>query len=72
MRQRLGHEDEHAAGAANGEQALQDQAGLDGFAQTDLIGEQDTRDLARGDLLQNIDLMRNKFEAAAKEAANVG
>jgi hypothetical protein len=47
MDQRLGHQNEHAPGPTDGEQALQDQAGLDRLAQTHFVGQQDARNLSR-------------------------
>ena len=72
MRQRLGHEDEHAFRFSDGEEALEDEAGLDGFAEAHLVGEEDARNLARGDFLQNVELMRDEFEPPAEETAHVG
>ncbi len=43
VHERLGHEHERALGATDGEQALEDKAGLDGLAQADLVGEQHAR-----------------------------
>ncbi len=68
----FGDEDEDAAGFADGEQALQDEAGFDGFAETDFIGEEYAGDLARGDFVEDVDLVRDEFEASAEVAAHVG
>ena len=39
MRERLGHEDQHALGATDREQALDDEAGLDRLAEAHLVGK---------------------------------
>ena len=72
VRERLGHEDEDAFRLADGEEALEDEAGLDGFAEADLVGEEHARDLAGGDFLEDVELVRNEFEPATEKAADVG
>ena len=68
--ERFGYENEGALHFADGEEALEDEAGLDGFAEADLVGEEDARDLARGDFLEQIKLVRDEFEASAEETAD--
>ena len=70
--ERLGNEDEGALHFADGEEALEDETGLDGFAEADFVGEEDAGNLARGDLLEDVELVRDEFEASAEEAADFG
>ena len=70
--ERLGYEDQGARGASGRKEALEDEAGLDGLAEADLVGEEHARDLAPGDLLQDVELVRDEVDAAAKETADVG
>src|SRR5204862_535457 len=43
MNQRVGHEDQHALGAADEELAMQDQACFNGFSEADFIRKQNSR-----------------------------
>ena len=45
MHERFGHKNQSALGATGGQEALQNQAGFDGFTKTHFIGEEDARDL---------------------------
>ena len=68
----FGDEDEGAFDAAGGEEALENQACLDGVTQADLVGEEDARYLAVGYLVEDVELVGNEVDAAAEEAANLG
>ena len=70
VHQRFGHQNQRAFGAANGEQALEDQAGLDGFAETHFIREQHARDLPARDFVENVELVRNQIDATAEKPAH--
>ena len=72
VRERLGHQDQHALGPTDREQPLQNQARFDCLPETDLVGEQHPRHLARGDLLQNIKLMRQQLQPPTEVAAHLG
>ena len=72
MREGLGDENEDAFGLTDGEEALEDETGLDGFAEAHFVGEENARDLARRDLLQNVELVRDEFEASAEKTADRG
>ena len=49
---------------------MQDQAGLDGFAQAHLVRQQHPRSVTRADLVGNVKLMGNQVDAAADESAH--
>jgi hypothetical protein len=72
VRERFGDENEDAFRLTDGEEALEDEAGLDGFAEAHFVGEEHARQLARGDLVENVELVRDEFEATAEETAHVG
>ena len=67
--QRVGSHDETALDATGAHEAIQDQAGLDGLAHSDLVGEQPAhRVLARG-ALGHVELVRVEANAASEEGA---
>ena len=69
---RLGHEDQGAFNLTGGQEALEDQARLDGFAQADLVGQQHAGHLAVGDLVEDVELVGDQVDATAEEAAHLG
>ena len=68
--ERVRHQDKHARRQAVEVQAMDDQPGLDGLAEPDLIGQQDPRDRSIGDFVGDIDLMRDQVDTAANKAAD--
>ena len=65
----LGHEDENAVGAAGEVQAVEDETGLDGLAEADLVGEEDAGGEAAGGLGGDGHLVRNEVDAGAGVSA---
>ena len=61
-------QDEDAPGAAGEVEALQDETGLDGFPQSDLIGEKDTGNDARSDFGGDGELVGNQIDASSGES----
>ena len=49
---------------ADGEEPLEDETCLNGFPEPDFVREEDTRNLTRGNFLQNVQLVRDEFEPA--------
>jgi hypothetical protein len=70
--QRLRDEDEDPFRFSHGQEALEDEAGFDGFSQAHFVGEENAWNLARGNFLQNIKLVRDEFDAAAQKTADLG
>ena len=70
--ERLGDEDEDALGAAGEVQAVEDEAGFDGFAEADLVGEEDARGGSLRDLVGDEELVGDEVDPAAEEAAARG
>ena len=70
MHQCIRHQHEHPLGAAGEVQTMQDQTGLDGFAQTHLIRQQHARHETPGDLTGDVHLMRQQIHASAHESAH--
>jgi hypothetical protein len=67
--QRLGGDDQGALGAAGVEQPVHDQAGLDGLAEADLVGEQPAHRVGPRGALGDVELVRVEANAAAQERA---
>ena len=70
--ERLGHEDEGATHAADGEEALEDEAGFDSFAEAYFIGEEDAGEGAADDFLGEVKLVMDELETAAEETTHGG
>ena len=70
VHQRVRHEDEHAADFPGGQHAVQDQAGFDGFAEADLVGQQHARHIATAHLGGDVNLMRQQIDAPAEQTAH--
>ena len=66
--QAFGNQHQHPAGAARGQHLRGDQAGFDGLAQADLIGQQQARRPARGGGLGHLQLVRHQVYARAQHA----
>ena len=64
-----GSENEHAIRAPGEVQAVQDQTGLDRFAEAHLIRQQHAREQARGDFARDGKLVRDEIDAPAGEPA---
>ena len=62
-------EDEDAVGPAGQVEALQNEAGFDGFAQADFVREENAGAPALGHFGGDAELVRDEFEAGADEAA---
>ncbi len=72
VQQALRHHDQYALRAFGQQLLMQDQAGLDGLAQTHLVGQQHPRCMAIRHLVGNVELVRNQTGAPAGEAAQFG
>lgn len=72
VQQALGYHDQHAPCPLGQQLLMQDQAGLYGLAEPDLIGEQDPRCMSAGDLMGDVELVRNQAGARARQAAQTG
>ena len=57
---------------ANHEKALQDKAGFNRFTQSDFVRQQHSRYLSRGDLVQDVELVRNQIESTAQKSTHIG
>ena len=68
--ERVRHQDKHARRQAVEVQAMDNQPGLDGLAEPDLISQQDSRDRPIGDFVGDVDLMRDQADTAADQAAD--
>ena len=68
----FGDENEDAVGPASEVEAVEDEAGLDGFAQADFIGEKDAGTPAGRDFGGDAELVGDEFEPGAREAAAGG
>ena len=68
--ERFREHDKDPLGPAGELQAVEDEAGLDGFAQPDLVGEEHAREVAVGDLLGDIELVRDQIDPPADEAGD--
>ena len=66
--ERLGDEDEDAVGAAGEMKAVKDEAGLDGFPESDFIGEQDARMEASGGFRDDGELVRDEIDAGTRQS----
>mgnify|MGYP000412351193 CR=1 FL=1 len=62
------HQNQGPLGAPGEQQPVQDQAGLDGLAKAHFIGQQHARRLSRGDLVGDVQLMRDQIDAWPGEA----
>ena len=62
MHQGIGQHHQHPTHTLGQDHAVQDQAGLDGLAQTDLVGQQNTRQGARCNLGSDIQLVGYQFD----------
>ena len=67
--QGLGRDDQGAVGAAGLEEAIEDQAGLDGLAQPDLIRQQPAHRIAVAGALGGVELVGEELDASAEEGA---
>ncbi len=65
-------QDQHAAGAAGEQLAMDDQAGLDGLAQAHFVGQQDARRHAVGDFAGDVQLVGDGLGAGAAQAPQRG
>ena len=72
MQQALRHHDQHPPGAFGQQLLVQDQACLDGFAQSHFVGQQHARGVAAGNLVGYVQLVGNQAGTTAREAAQVG
>jgi hypothetical protein len=68
----FGDEDECAGGAATEEEAVEDEAGFDGFAEADFIGEEDPGGVAGGDGVGDVELMGDEIDSGADETPDWG
>lgn len=68
----VGDEDEDAGGASGEVEAVEDEAGFDGFAEADFIGEENAGEEAAGDLAGDGHLVGDEIDATADEAAGGG
>jgi hypothetical protein len=68
----FGYQNQYSSGLPDREQALHDQARLDGFPQPDFVGQQHARDLARRDFVEDVELMRDQVQPPAQVAADLG
>ena len=66
--QGIGHDDQHPADPAGGGQAVNDQAGFDGLAQTGLIGQQHPGSPSAADLGGNGELVGNQIHPPTHES----
>ena len=71
MHQRLWHDHQHATDHFAVELVVNNQPGFDGFTQTDLISEQDTRRGARTGLTGDVELVRNEINACAAQTVQI-
>jgi RNA polymerase sigma-70 factor (ECF subfamily) len=62
-------DDERAVGPAPSQQVVQDQAGLDGLAQSDLVGQQPADRVGAGGRLGHVKLVRKEPDAPTEEGA---
>ena len=56
--------------AARGQEALENQAGLNGFAEPHLVCQEDAWNLPIRNFVENVELMRNQVDATAKVTAH--
>ena len=70
MHERFGHQHQDAIRPSTQEQAVQDQAGLDGFAQAHFVREHHPCGMTVGDLLRDVKLVRDEVNAPPKESAH--
>jgi len=68
--ERFRNEDENPVGSAREVEVMHDEAGLDGFAETDFIGEKDAGSEAGDGFSDAGDLMRNKIDTGSCESAS--
>lgn len=68
----VGGEDEDAGDFAGEEEAVEDEAGFDGFAEADFVGEEDAGGVAAADFGGDVKLMGEEVDAPAEESANRG
>jgi len=67
--QGLGGDDQAALDAARAHEAVQDEAGLDGLAQADLVREEPAHGIGGAGPLRGVELMREEADAAPEERA---
>ncbi len=67
--ERLGQQDQHPMGTAGEQLLMNDHARFDGFAQTNLIGQQYARGVAVTHLVGNIELVRDQADPATGQTA---
>ena len=67
--QRVGDQDEGAGDLPAAQQAVQDQAGLDGFTEPHLVGQQHPGQGPAADFVGDVELVRDQVHAPAHEAA---
>src|SRR5207249_8893094 len=72
MDERLGNQYQCALNAAGQDQPVKNEARLDGFAQSDFVGEQDARRHAGGNFGSDVNLVGKEIDPAPEEAADFG
>ncbi len=65
--QRLRGDDEHPLGATGAHQVVEDQAGLDGLAQADLVGQQPAHGVGARGALGHVELVGEQVDPAAEK-----
>ena len=68
VEQRLGRDHQHPLRSARQQHPMQDQSGLDGLAEPDLVGQEHARGIASGHLGRNLELMRDQPDPCADQA----
>ncbi len=72
VNERVGEDDEDAVGAAGEVEAVENEAGFDGLAEADFVGEEDAGGEAAGDLGGDVNLVGDEVDAGAGETADGG
>ncbi len=68
MNQAFGHHNQYPPGTLAQQLMMHNQAGFDGFSQTDLISQQYPWELSTAYLMCNIELVRQEFDSSAGES----
>ena len=72
MHQRIGHQDQHPVGASGEQLVMQDQTGLDGLAQADLVRQQHPGGGPIGHFMGDIELVGDQIDASAGQPQKGG
>src|SRR5437870_2970288 len=70
MHQRFRDQNQSTPDASGHDQPVKDQAGFDGFSQSDLVRKQHARRQPARDFGSDVQLVRNQIDSAADESAN--